>query len=143
MRVLVPVDNSDCSRKMLSELLNRSWPDGTEFGVVTVVPYYQLTGAGVDWIPGAREARHVARDSGEQLVKDVALQILASLSNASAHTKVIQGDVVQSIVQFAADWQADLILMGSHGAGTAEDVSCQAACPVEIVESPSADAEET
>jgi nucleotide-binding universal stress UspA family protein len=60
-------------------------------------------------------------------------------------TAVETGDVRESIIDAAAAWQADLIIVGSHGqsglrrfllGSVAEFVARHAACSVEIVRTP-------
>lgn len=67
-----------------------------------------------------------------------------SLSNQSAiHRIVREGEAADQILSAAAEWKADLIVMGTHGrrgigrlllGSTAEKVACHSACPVLCVD---------
>lgn len=129
MRILLAVDGSRYSADVMDALLSRFWP---EAGIVRVL--------------SAVEPERVIDSSGppmkatEELVKWVADSLTSH--GFQAGTVVKPGDPREVIVNEAADWQADLIVMGAYGhsgvrnwqiGSVAESVAKHARCSVELV----------
>jgi universal stress protein A len=77
---------------------------------------------------------------GRQLVEEIAQSLLATGFEVSAAVR--QGDVREVLIDSAAEWPADLILVGSHGrkglqrfllGSVAEFIARHARCSVQIV----------
>ena len=144
MKILLAIDDSKFSEAAAKSLAEQFRPQGTEVRVLHVVEpplamveppqmspgyYPELEGR----LPQARE--HVDR-------------VAKTLSSADFRvtTSVVTGDARNVILDDAAEWHADLIVLGSHGrrglrrfflGSVSEAVARHASCSVQIVRIPS------
>jgi nucleotide-binding universal stress UspA family protein len=139
MKVLMGVEDSPSSSDLVQAVVKQFRTENTEITVLHVLQPLAL-GAPPHMDPGyapeLEDQIGPARELVEQIVKD--------LENAGfkASTAIKLGDVRECILDLAAECQADLILVGSHGTGgiarfllgsVAESVARHASCSVEIV----------
>lgn len=115
MKIVFPTDGSEASVTSLSHLLQRlQWfRDTPRFALLTVhlpLPYARA----VAW--AGKEA--VERYYDDEIEAALAMPS-AELSRAGLAFERARriGDPAQEIVNFAAEWNADLIAMGTRGAG--------------------------
>lgn len=142
MRVLLATDGSPQAQTSEDLVADLGWPDETTIRVVTVIePFAALYGA--PWAPAL--PAHVDRLEAELVVH--AEGMLESTSRAVARSgrsverRVLRGRPASSIVDEAAEWPADLLVMGSRGHGAiasmllgsvSAEVVDHAPCPVLI-----------
>ena len=132
-RLLLPVDGSRFSRRATARALG-----------LAAVGAILLALSVLDAPPGfVTEVPEVARDllhSLEELVAEVARK--AADHGLACETRIVVGPAYRSIVELAGQWQAGLIVMGSHGrtglkrllmGSVTERVVGQAPCPVLVV----------
>lgn len=148
MKILLPVDGSPCSNEAIEEVTRRCWPASSEIKVLYVVhvaipdwpdPLLQLYAARGDML--ATEQKHA------QASIDKVISLLKSSENTSQLEitgEILEGSPKKLIVEEAAKWGADLIVLGSHGRGAigraflgsvSLAVISHAKCSVEIVRS--------
>jgi nucleotide-binding universal stress UspA family protein len=141
MRILLAMDGSAPSQDAIDEVAECSWPASSTARVISVVrPYVPPA---TELVPVAftpqdvlqqqeRDARQIAARAAERLTQ----------SGFSVDTVVRQGDPRTAIVDEAAEWGADLIVVGSHGhtgltrlllGSVAQAVVAHAPCSVEVV----------
>ena len=132
MKVLIAIDSSPCSQRVLDEVAARPWPLDTNFLVLSVVDIQRFSK-----FPVLVED---ARSEAFQLVNAGAEQLLHAGHKALAEVRI--GSPRKVISECAKDLQADLIMVGSHGhsaisrfllGSVAQAVLRIAPCPVEIV----------
>ncbi len=118
MRILLAVDGSPRSDVARDLVAGTVWPPGSTVRVVTVLePVNVLYGA--PWAPlGANHLGELDAEltSYAESVLDSAAQALARTGCAVEH-ELLRGRPASAISQQAADWRADLIVMGSRGHG--------------------------
>jgi len=145
MRVLLAVDGSSCSDAVVRAAMGRAWPEGTEMEVfsavhawVPLIPDPTMTGFAMHEESLAKQKRE-----GEELVAGVARK-LAEDGRLKVTTKVVEGNPKDAVVDEAEDWEADLLLVGSHGrsamgrfllGSVSHAAALHAPCSVEIVRS--------
>jgi nucleotide-binding universal stress UspA family protein len=145
MRILVPVDGSSFSNAAVSEVAARPWPASSEVRVVMAfqVP---MTPTPEAWaISGEyfEALERIAREQAQAVV-DAALAKLANTVDKSVTVvgEVLSGPPREAILDEADRWNADLIIMGSHGYGAwqrfllgsvSQAVVSHAKCSVEVV----------
>lgn len=124
-RVVVAVDGSDVASEAVATV--RHWP----FLAMTEVRALSVAPAPASWWPddiaaGGNVAAAVDNDAGPESPRElenlrehqsIAAEAAASLREAgfSADPEVVAGSPGATIVAFASDWSADLVIMGSHG----------------------------
>jgi len=143
MKVLIAIDDSPCSTAAMDTVSTRVWPKATQFRVLNVMePLVMMYGYG-----GAFAVENVAeadRDLASYLRKFVdekVSQLRSTFGKEAVTGDVYSGSVAQTIIDTAKEWNADLIIVGSHGrkgfkrlvlGSVAETVASQAPCSVEI-----------
>lgn len=152
LRVLLAVDGSESSRHATETLAARPWPSGTEVRVFSVVELRMSALQGAFEIPGL-DAGHLASQRADAMKRtedaiDSALKILEAAGlTTSESISVLAASPKELILQEAAEWNADWIVLGSHGSSglsrfligsTSETVATHAACSVEVVRQKSA-----
>lgn len=144
MKVLLAIDGSKHSAAAMEEVASRQWPAGTEIEILTVIhpatpllldPAFALAAAYV-------ESMEDLRRRAPELLRTAAERIGRGHPDLLVTTKALEGTPRDVIVQEAADWKADLIVLGSHGHGrvrqallgsVATGVAADAVCAVEII----------
>lgn len=144
MKILLAIDGSAHSAAALEEVASRQWPLGTEVEILTIVhsttpllldPAFVMAAAHV-------ETTQQLRRLAPALLGAAAARLKRAHPNLVITTKALDGRPRELIVQEAADWGADLIVLGSHGHGplrqallgsVATGVAADASCAVEII----------
>jgi nucleotide-binding universal stress UspA family protein len=138
MKVLLATDGSEFSEEATKAVISQCRPQGTEVRVLNVVDLPLL-------IPTlyAAEYRVESLKNGEDLVRHA--QQSLKKAGYKVETAVEEGDPKSKIVEDAARWHADLIILGSHGRrgmerfliGSVSDaVARHAPCSVQVVRIP-------
>jgi len=143
MKILLATDGSIFSDAAIKELVRRTWPFETEVRVLSVahpVPLIEdplLVVAACHFDSLRDEQKRASRDAAA-----AAAEISRHAPYLQVSTEVLEGSPEKLIVEEAERWQADLIMMGSHGRGTmerfllgsvAQAVVLHAPCSVEVV----------
>ena len=119
MRVLLAVDGSPHSHIAVEEVAERLWPEGTSVKVLTVIhaaaplaidPAFVLAAAHVQQTEEQRHLASAVVDSAAEKIREKAPHLVVT-------TKVIEGIPKDVIVEEAHEWDADVIVVGSHGYG--------------------------
>lgn len=142
-RILVPVDGSKNSMRALEKAVELQALCGGELDILTVYRHYSMLEASFSMVR--------ARDPGNMddimrgHAREVAEEAKAFAKTKGANTPrafVKNGPVARSIVTFAEEHGADLIVIGSRGMGSIEEyllgsvshkVTGLAKCPVLVV----------
>ncbi len=138
MRILLAVDGSRYSADVVDAVLSRFRP---ETGIVRVLSAVEPEKVMDSSAPDPRgTATQTPLKATEELVEWVADSLTSH--GFQAATVVKPGDPREVIVNEAADWEADLIVMGAYGhsgvknwqiGSVAESVAKHARCSVELV----------
>ncbi len=105
MKVLIAIGCSPASVRVLEEAAARPWPEGTTFSVVNVVDVQRFARFPVLIEDAKREADGLVKAGSEKL----------SRTGHKALSEVIIGFPRRAISEYAKEWNADLIMAGSHG----------------------------
>lgn len=134
LRVLIAIDASPGSERVLDEAVARPWPAGTTFCVVNAIDISRFAE-----LPALIED---AKREGEKIVKEGAEKLTGA--GHAAGSSILWGPPRRTVPAFAADWGADFILAGSHGhsaigrfllGSVAQGILRKAHCSVEVVRS--------
>lgn len=147
LKVLLAIDGSDGSRHATEALAARPWPSGAEIRVFSVVELGMSALQASFEIP-AFDTAHLESQRAEAMKRteeaiDSALKILEAAGLATSESiSVLAASPKELILQEAAEWPADWIVLGSHGSSglsrfligsTSETVAAHATCSVEVV----------
>lgn len=97
-RVLLATDGSETSTAAARAVADRPWPEASEFRVVSVEEPWAIKSSTLD--------PQEAISSAEQVLTSAGL---------NAHGVVLSGNAKEVILEEARKWNADLIVVGSHG----------------------------
>ena len=140
-RIMVAVDGSDTSNHGLREAIHLAKDQKAKLAIIHVIDIVVVVGEGQ--FPGAyvEATREMARETVEQARQTA---VAAGIEpEIQAREIVTTGyHVADTIAQFARDWKADLLVVGTHGrrgvsrlllGSVAERVVRVAPCPLLLV----------
>lgn len=145
MKILLATDGSDCSNAAVDAVAERPWPRGSEVKIISAIdpPYAPTTEA---WaLPDSyfRELEAAGTEHAETAVNRAAKRLESAGSGELViTTEVANGYAKDVILDEAERWDADLIVLGSHGyrgwrrfllGSVSHAVATHARCSVEIV----------
>jgi nucleotide-binding universal stress UspA family protein len=141
MKILLAIDGSAPSQDAIEEMALRSWPSPSSVLILSVIQPYTPPATEIVLASATLEQiRQRQAHDAEQLTRRAADRIAAA--GLSVETAVREGDPRTTIVDVADEWQADLIVLGSHGrtgltrlvmGSVAQAVVAHAHCSVEVV----------
>ena len=144
MKILLAVDDSRFSQAATQPVLKQASPQRDQVRVVHVVDVLTNRTPEMNaYYPGVEHARDAQRKIAEALVAEAAK--LLSSGNLRVDTVVEWGNPKSKIIDAAAQWHADLIVLGSHGrtgldrfltGSVVDTVMRHAHCSVELVRIP-------
>lgn len=146
MKILMAIDDSKFSEAVAKAVIQEMRPEQAHVCVLHVIePIYSYV-APYSYVAQARDievAQQKLLKQGKELVAR-AEQVL-SKAGFKVETAVEEADPRAAIIDYAAKWKSDLIVLGSHGrkgldrflmGSVAEFVTRHASCSVEIVRIP-------
>jgi nucleotide-binding universal stress UspA family protein len=151
-RVLVAVDGSPCSDRALQSVASRPWPAGSEIEVISVVHTRVPTFPDPELMIEAAHVDMLAADRERAPIRVLRAERCLSTTGIPVRGRVLEGNPETAIIEEAERWNADLIVVGSHGFGpltrvvlgsTSNAVALHAHRSVEIVRCPHADLNES
>ena len=123
MKILVATDGSDCSKAAIDALVNVvANPETTAFKIVsavefsTMLPSNGFIAVSAEYYNDMQGSlREQAKQSVEQAETEIRSLFPGGLLDVTA--EVLDGSPSRVIVETAENWEADLIIIGSHGYG--------------------------
>jgi nucleotide-binding universal stress UspA family protein len=141
MKILLAIDQSSCSKAAVEAVKTRYRPADSEVLILHALdllsPYAGMTALDPSTIEHLLEGE---RGAAEALVNRAEKELRAAGFRVSSALK--DGDARTAILETASRWQADRVVVGSHGRGTMERlmlgsvslaIARHAPCSVEIV----------
>jgi nucleotide-binding universal stress UspA family protein len=140
MRILVATDGSDSSISAVRSIATRPWPEGAEFDIISVVDraFPELA-----WFFNLQVMEKIEERLTDEAKEAVNTGVEMLLSAGLAVTgRVFSGEPKSKIIEQARNWNADLVVVGSHGrrgfdralqGSVSEAVAMHAPCSVEVI----------
>ena len=143
VRLLIGVDGSADSNAAVEAVCNRSWPRGTEAGLVAVVDTVMPI-ASDSSEPAAMKWIEVADESNWNQVREFFEPAVQRVRSFGLHGEVLirRGNPADEILEEALTWGADCVFVGARGTrgidrlllgSVSSAVSARAHCSVEVV----------
>ncbi|MEJ5053800.1 universal stress protein [Sphingobacterium sp. MYb382] len=143
-RILVAVDDSPCTEKAIEYAKDIAQEFNSVVALITVVPPNTVSNIGADPIMGQQpiiipEALEIQMESASDELRKLAAEFTGA-QEVFVFNKV--GGIRDEIIDTAASWSADLIIMGSNGrtgfehlisGSVSESVIRKASCPVLVI----------
>jgi nucleotide-binding universal stress UspA family protein len=138
MKILMAVDDSQFSDDVVRAIVTQFRTENTEVRVLHVLQ--PIAPAPPQMAPGYAPELEVQKKPAQELVERIAKEWRSAGFKVNVAVEI--GDIRETIIDSAADWSADLIVVGSHGqrgiqrfllGSVAEFVARHASCSVEIV----------
>ncbi|WP_184098206.1 universal stress protein [Silvimonas terrae] len=114
-RILVPVDDSDTSAAALRESIRLAIDQKAVVRLVHVIDLAQFAWSANEFLD-VPQLQDSLRKSGEQLLVKYADAL--KQQNVNCESGLLEawgGNLARAIVDDAAEWNADVIVMGTHG----------------------------
>ena len=141
MKILIGIDDSKVSGDVSRAIVTQFRAEHPEIRVLHVLQ--PIAPAPPQMAPGYAPELDDQKKPARELVERIAKELLSAGFKVDAAVEV--GDIRERIIDSAAEWGADLIVVGSHGqrgirrfllGSVAEFVARHAKCSVEIVRAP-------
>lgn len=145
-RILVATDGSKFSTAAVKAIAERPWPHGTEVKIISV-PEFTLWLGEDPYFERAQveELNQSALDAARAAVAEAKEILRKAGPQVSTEVPVHREAAAQAILEEAKEWNADLIVVGSHGrrgfdrwamGSVSESLALNAPCSVEVVRTP-------
>ncbi len=140
MKVLLATDGSKGSELAASSIAKRPWPEGTEIRVLSVAEVHLSAMRALLELSFLGSAIASARAEGIKRSHDAIAAARKMMPGATAAVSK-SDDPKRAILAEAAEWEADLVILGTHGrrgmdrfqlGSVSEAVALHARCSVEI-----------
>ena len=145
MKIILATDGSEQSKAAVEEVASRPFPPNTEVRIVsayeTLILHLEPMGVSQEYYA---QANHSALKTAEDATENAAKILRQKNAALTETTVIIEGSPKSVILEEADAFDADLIIVGSHGYGMVERfllgsvsqaVALHAKCSVEIVRS--------
>ena len=115
MKIILAVDDSEYSFAAVESVKAQQWPAGTEVRILSAVEQVPPPAAAL-WYDahGSLEDAHRRLSNHAAVLTQGSVEALRA-AGLRAESVVREGDPRAVIVDEAKDWDADLIVLGSHG----------------------------
>jgi nucleotide-binding universal stress UspA family protein len=144
MKILIAFDQSPYSMAALHSVLARPWPAGSKFKILSVLePFHpEYAGWQTAYTPVAIDSQKAIEEAAVKLIGDAEKSLAEVFGAENVIGEVTEGYIKERLLDDAKNWDADLIVLGSHGrrgftkfllGSVSEAIAAHATCSVEIV----------
>ncbi|MDR3617622.1 MAG: universal stress protein [Candidatus Obscuribacterales bacterium] len=147
LRILIAVDASKHSELALQSIKVRTWPKDTKFCLCTVVDNPTTVSVNRQNYsePALTKLQTEMKAAALEVLQQKKADLLESQPDAQIALRLEFGNASDEIIAAALKWDADLIVLGSHGrqgieryalGSVSESVVERAPCSIEIIKTP-------
>lgn len=140
MKVILAIDDSMNSKEAVRSVVDREWPLDSQFKVLNVLEPLDCLGEKYEDLAYGVNVKR--KKAAAHLCQAVREQLAATIPGATVHYEIRSGRPEDEIVEAAAEWVADRIMIGACGqdqgssvllGSVSRSVAKHAPCTVEIV----------
>jgi len=138
MKIVIGYDGSASADAAVNEVLNRTWPAGTEVRIVTAVPAYQsaLSAEGLAFYsPVWRRAVAAARAQARRRIDQV-IERFGARPDLRTSCEVRDEPPALALLEVVRQWGADLLVLGSQGMSPLERLLIGSVCHAMVSHAP-------
>ncbi len=143
MKVLIATDDTAFDNGLTDFLKIKYWADNVEFAILFVLEPL-LIGSYLSLLPSTilEEMKAKMKERGQDCIKEISGLLRASYPDSVIKEHIIEGFPKEEILDFASEFKADMIVVGSHGRkgfnklllGSVSQAVCTLApCPVLVI----------
>lgn len=141
MKVIIALDDSPHSNRLLNDVSRRKWPEHTEFRIVNVLEPI-CSDCAPELEKASAQVQKKRMQAADQLCQHARQRIEHEIPTSKVHYEIRNGDACCELVSSASEWDADKLLLGAHARSTcphnvlgsvSRSVSLHAPCHVEVV----------
>lgn len=117
-RVIIAMDDKDNADKLVEHVLSSNWPVNTTFKCINVVPEKPgplLTHLGAEAMKSMKLHYDAMVAQRTSWLDAAEVKLNDRFGNKSAHAEMLRGDAKTELIEKAKEWEADLVILGSHG----------------------------
>ena len=121
-RIFVPVDGDSTSRRGLDEAIAVAKFTKARLHLLHVVDDLPIVAEGVEaFTPSGPDIIDMVTDEGKKILAEAQASVhQADLTCDVSMRRTTKGKIYEQILQVASEWDADLIVIGTHGRTGAE-----------------------
>ena len=117
LKVVVAIDDSPHSSRLIEAVSHRKWPEHTEFKILAVLEPIECCVDADEWQETMTAANAKRKHAAEDYCQHARQKLMDKVTPASVHFEIRLGDPKEEIVSAASQWHADKIMMGAHSKG--------------------------
>jgi nucleotide-binding universal stress UspA family protein len=106
MKILLAIDDSEFSETATQAVIAQFQPQDTEIQILSVVEQQEVMGYPAGWAESQKNRAQELVNRAGQALRSAGFKVECS---------VCEGEPRAGILDAAEEWQADLIVLGSHG----------------------------
>lgn len=110
MKILLAIDDSPCSKRVIEAVGRRHWPAGTEMRILSVIEDPECAGEEECAAAAEKHGRSAANRC-----KRACQDLKEKCKEADIGYLVIGGGAAAQIIYSAQEWRADKVIIGAHG----------------------------
>jgi len=116
MKILIAVEDKVFGKALADFVIDHKWPEDTMFKIIHVEEPLSFARSHDGLSKGEFESYlEERRRCGKSLVMGIGTALRMNFPSANVEEVVLEGHPKEVILDTAAEWKAELIVMGSHG----------------------------
>jgi len=138
MKIVIGYDGSASADAAVNEVLNRTWPAGTEVRIVTAVPVYRtvLPGEGLAFYsPVWGRTVAAAREQAGRRIDQV-IERFGARPDLRTSSELRDEAPAVALLEVVRQWGADLLVLGSQGMSALERLFIGSVCHAMVSNAP-------
>ncbi len=143
MKTIIAVDqNVNFANQIIDFVISHEWPQDSQFKILSVVEPLQWQSVPcIEWNQDAAKMLEHRKRLADEIAMNARRRIATSIPDSAVHVEVRIGRPKEEIIDSAAEWMSDRIILGAHGhsanrffkGSVARSVSQYCGCTIQLV----------